>query len=533
MVWTKRNFTNGSGEALDAEFFNAFQDSVVQAHPTYSATAPTSPATGQLWIDPSDTGGSSVQRGIIRPEDYGAVGDGTTDDTTAVQSAATAAISSGLCLLFAPGGEYRITSTLVLDTGTQGFNPVDFSVLGWGATLILDANNAPVMRLTGENPHGFLIEGLRLKHATAQASTNTESYGIRFDSTWNGTTLHGSYNFTIRGIKFENVFRALGNFQTGARPVWGMWIEACDMASNTSGAFLYHNASTGSSPNIHIQDCYINRTSTQELSIYMFACGSVQIENMEINSGTGMLMRFTSCSTISIQHLTTEGCIIPDSVTDWQRSYLLFEDTDFDVQNSQFTSCAFAGTTGTRHAIFAGYGSAPHKKGLIRRVGMWTDTTPTTTPYIFAAPTSSTDFPNDLEFSSLFTGTNINDYDATAAWVPACLRYDSSRGTVGSVSTVQSIDTAGTIAVAKRDTIIPVNPSSNAAKTGVILAAGTYAGQQIKVIHRNAFTQTLTFNTTTATSRVSETTYVMSANRSYPFTWDASLSRWVPDRVSG
>ena len=45
--------------------------------------------------------------------DYGAVGDGTTDDTTAIQAAITAAANSGQSVFF-PNGTYRVTSTITI-----------------------------------------------------------------------------------------------------------------------------------------------------------------------------------------------------------------------------------------------------------------------------------------------------------------------------------------------------------------------------------------------------------------------------------
>src|SRR5919199_1406504 len=52
---------------------------------------------------------------IIDVKDHGAVGDGTTDDTTAIQAAATAAANG---VLYLPAGRYRVTGTINLSTQT-------------------------------------------------------------------------------------------------------------------------------------------------------------------------------------------------------------------------------------------------------------------------------------------------------------------------------------------------------------------------------------------------------------------------------
>lgn len=77
--------------------------------------------------------------GIANVRDFGATGDGTTDDRAAIQSA----IDSGHRIIYLPPGMYRINDTLTLGTGggngkqlvgvnTGGINGGEFSCLVWG-----------------------------------------------------------------------------------------------------------------------------------------------------------------------------------------------------------------------------------------------------------------------------------------------------------------------------------------------------------------------------------------------------------------
>lgn len=61
---------------------------------------------------------STVQtklRDLVSVTDYGATGDGTTDDTTAIQAAIDAVEAAGSGRLYFPSGNYRITSTLDIE----------------------------------------------------------------------------------------------------------------------------------------------------------------------------------------------------------------------------------------------------------------------------------------------------------------------------------------------------------------------------------------------------------------------------------
>lgn len=67
---------------------------------------------------------------IFNVKAYGAIGDGSTDDTTAIQAAWNAMVTAGRGILFFPPYPYRITARLDFDDGGDYFH-----ILGRGATL--------------------------------------------------------------------------------------------------------------------------------------------------------------------------------------------------------------------------------------------------------------------------------------------------------------------------------------------------------------------------------------------------------------
>lgn len=96
---------------------------------------PSGPVIGVAAV-PLVTNGVTVQdapsdiRQFVSVRDFGAVGDGSTDDTAAIQTAISAMVDSGGTLYFPPG-KYRVVDTLYLDQGTKSVQGL--VLLGAGA----------------------------------------------------------------------------------------------------------------------------------------------------------------------------------------------------------------------------------------------------------------------------------------------------------------------------------------------------------------------------------------------------------------
>ena len=91
----------------------------------------------------------------------------------------------------------------------------------------------------------------------------------------------------------------------------------------------------------------------------------------------------------------------------------------------------------------------------------------------------------------------------------------------GQSSTAVAITNSATIATASLSTS-RVNPAANV--TGIILEAGTKAGQVVVVINESAFTVTFAAS---GTSKVADgASSVIAANRCAMFVWNSSTSLW-------
>lgn len=94
--------------------------------------------------------------GYPTPQDYGAVGNGTTDDTAAVQAAINAVQSGGLGALYFPGGyTFAVTpvsstvAALTMNNGTTGYKGVRLIGGGNDAVTLKKLGNGPLLDMTG------------------------------------------------------------------------------------------------------------------------------------------------------------------------------------------------------------------------------------------------------------------------------------------------------------------------------------------------------------------------------------------------
>lgn len=153
---------------------------------------------------------------VIAPEslnvkEFGAVGDGRTDDTEAFQKAIAAAAEQGVPV-FVPGGTYKVTDTLTLE---------DQEIVGYpAASWTSDAVNLPDIAVSHQNGpavilDGGQISGLRFSYPLNQDGAETYPETIRIeghDSTVQNVQMHSATvgvkvdGSGLRNLVLENLF---------------------------------------------------------------------------------------------------------------------------------------------------------------------------------------------------------------------------------------------------------------------------------------------------------------------------------------
>ena len=203
-------------------------------------------------------GGAAGEKGVYEVRDYGAKGDGRTDDTAAIQKAIDAAAKTGGVVVFTPGT--YLTGELQLRDGShlrgERTNRYGRDVLGGNVWLqqrrdetsrcVLNLTGAYGVRLYGLGVHGLGPEGSRPVHGVlldggCHSRTNDapliDSCRIR-QMTGDGVRLVSAFVFTLRCTSLSHC-GGDGFNMTGCDG----FVLDCTLADNY-GAGLRSNGST-------------------------------------------------------------------------------------------------------------------------------------------------------------------------------------------------------------------------------------------------------------------------------------------------
>ena len=147
--------------------------------------------------------------GFYNVRDFGAVGDGTADDTDEIRNALLFTASKLGGTLYFPKGKFNVSDTLSMPNGIliQGaMTKLTPSYTNKGATqIILTVQNKPLFRI-GEDS-----ENIRMKHLELIATSKTGTTGV--EAIGKFTAQGGGFVGSTQNISFENMI--FSEFDTG------------------------------------------------------------------------------------------------------------------------------------------------------------------------------------------------------------------------------------------------------------------------------------------------------------------------------
>ena len=290
-----------------------------------SVTAPTNnPATGTpssstylrgdgVWAAVSGTSG------FVSVKDFGAVGNGTTDDTTAFVNAMASIVATGeKGVLLVPAGTYKITASLSVNISyisIWGESAVlNFSTLTTGAALVVNATVSPPYHNGNTSIQGIELIG---------NSTSGSVKGIQYTSTTDASQFSVD-NCVINtfgiGESFETNSYLISHKNTN---IWGCTVGVQNLTgfSNNGenisyvGCTIFNNVTnivqTNGAGDMNFTNCSIDYPTTAHISI---TSGELHFVNCHIegaavplfsNNVANSITSFTNC--LLIQQSSSGG----------------------------------------------------------------------------------------------------------------------------------------------------------------------------------------------------------------------------------
>lgn len=301
----------------------------------------------------------SKLRETVSVKDFGAVGDGVTDDTAAIQAALLASKT-----VYFPNGTYLISDVLTLNTHTLiGENNV--------RTIIKQAtDNKQILQVTGI---GGSVRGFYLTYSNNQAYTNSSSKAIEFSA---GSTIFQSFT----DIFIDNA--AYGIYMGGGSSLKTMFSCSFDnirMSVSHTGIHInpVNSGATGSSwNNIYINFRYSGSNQNAFYGVYANYMDEAVFNQLNIESGTiPIAMLIDNCDGIVINDLHLEQLTIDDSpdgtITAGFKSLIYGTLTGFVINGCALLNNDFSNLSGDGYYFFRSDDTA---KGFINSIHLRNNT---------------------------------------------------------------------------------------------------------------------------------------------------------------
>ena len=227
-------------------------------------------------------GGSTL---VLNVKDYGAVGDGTTDDTTAIQNALNAGS------VFFPAGSYKITSTISLTDKVRSINGVgQQSILKFVPTSNPD-NLFEITRTDAESAF-FQVSNLRFDTTVADAG-----YAIKIQET---RSVNGDH--VVGGVDFLHITDVI--FDADGSGYWRGALYQLNAGGTywTNSSFRNNNSATAQN-DTDTKGIYLHNTSPGGTAINYKVIRALTMNNFYIQRAYRAIHVETNYETYGIESI--------------------------------------------------------------------------------------------------------------------------------------------------------------------------------------------------------------------------------------
>jgi hypothetical protein len=179
-------------------------------------------------------------QGIVNVKEFGAVGDGVTDDTVAIQAGIDLIYATKGQLYF-PNGDYLISSTLVIPNQNNGWSFQGEGRIGTSITQATD--NIPVLDIGDD--------GVNISHSL---QIKDISFGYTNDQTGNTNAIciyistQDNFHMTFKRLKFNSGYWGIKH-KVGTGGTWGSNWDELEWADSVVGGAIDFTGATNAIPN--------------------------------------------------------------------------------------------------------------------------------------------------------------------------------------------------------------------------------------------------------------------------------------------
>ena len=244
-------------------------------------------------------------RDTVSVKDFGAVGDGVTDDTAAIQAAINAVCAASTTgyggVVYLPPGVYKTTSTIYTYSGTTSCG---IRGAGQFATSFSPSGNFTVLNIAGQRADSgdFSI----VFPTTAASSINSACVGVEFCSsalqmsyqTVRNITVYYAYNsFVLNNTSLTMYLTTLSNLTSLRAANWGFYLN-CAVGGTT----------------LTLNQCYARCDNSVNANygsgMYIYNFDDVQLNQCAIDNSLNNWLQAVNYSQMQMNGVAFESCSI-------------------------------------------------------------------------------------------------------------------------------------------------------------------------------------------------------------------------------